>query len=255
MKTEEIIEQLGLNEREAKVYLAALELGGETIKRIAEKAGLERTGTYYLIEGLIEKGLMSRSFRGQRKIYLAAEPKKLVHLEEEKLKNLKEALPNLEAIYNLKPVKPNIRFYEGKEGLRELYEDTLKTLKKLPEEEREVLAYVDAESAYEIFPQHTKEYIDKRIKQKIKIRWIAPNTPFNAEFQKGQEKALRELRLVPKEKYPLKSEIDIYGDKIALYGLKDDLMGVIIEHPAIAQTQRELFNLAWEAAEKYKNSI
>ena len=113
------------------------------------------------------------------------------------------------------------------------------------------MASVDAESAYEIFPQHTQEYINKRIRQKIKIRWIAPNTPFNAEFQKGQEKALRELRLVPKEKYPLKTEIDIYGDKIALYGLKDDLMGVIIEHPAIAETQRELFELAWEAAEKY----
>ena len=251
MEKEKVIQQLGLNEREAKVYLATLELGGETIKRIAEKAKLERTGTYYLIEGLIEKGLMAISFRGKRKIYLATDPKKLISLEEEKLKNLKEILPNLEAIANLREIKPNIRFYEGKEGLREIYEDTIKTLKKLPEKEREILAYAAAESVYSLFPEHTKEFINIRIKNKIRIRWIAPDTDFARSFLQDQKKASRELRLVPKDKYPLETEMDIYDGKIALYGLKEDLIGVIIEHPAIAKTQREIFDLAWEAASHY----
>ena len=251
METEKIIQQLGLNEREAKIYLATLELGGETIKRIAEKASLERTGTYYLIEGLIEKGLMSRSFRGKRKIYLASEPKKLVGLEEERLKNLKEILPNLEAITNLKKPKPNIRCYEGKEGLRELYEDTLNTLKKLPEKDRELLVYAAAESVYALFPEHTKEFIEKRIRYKIRIRWIAPDTDFAKTFLKDRKEALRELRIVQQDKFKFETEMDIYAGKIALYGLKEDLIGVIIEHPAIAKTQREIFNLAWEAADRY----
>jgi len=254
MQIEDIIKQIGLNEREARIYLATLELGGETIKRIAEKAGLERTGTYYLIEGLIEKGLVSSSFRGKRKIYLASEPKKLLILEEQKLRNLKEALPDLEAIANLKPIKPRIRFYEGKDGLKELYEDSLKTTKKLPEKEREILAYASAESVFSLFPEHQKEFINQRIKNKIKIRWIAPDTPFARSFKEEGKTALREIRLVPKGKYTLETEMDVYDGKIALYGLKEDLMGVIIEHPAIAKTQREIFELAWEAAEKYQDS-
>lgn len=252
MNFEEIIEQLGLNKREAKIYLAILELGGETIKKIAEKANQERTGTYYLIEGLIEKGLVSMTFKGQRKIFLATEPKKLVRLEEQRLKDLKEILPNLEAIANLRTAKPNIRFFEGKEGLRELYEDTLTTLKKLPKEKREILAYADAGSAFDVFPQHNKEYIKKRIKNNIRIRWIAPDTEFNTSFQKEQQKALRELRLVPKKNYSLETEMDIYANKIALYGYTEDLMGVIIEHPAIAQTQKEIFEMAWKFAQKHQ---
>lgn len=248
MKTEEIIEQLGLNEREAKVYLAALELGGETIKRIAEKAGLERTGTYYLIEGLIAKGLMSRSFRGQRKIYLAVEPTKLVKLAEQKLQNLRQILPNLEAIHNLNPIKPTIRFYEGKEGFQEIYDDMIKSLRKLPEEKREMLTYASADSIFALFPKHTREFTYPRIKSKIKIRWIAPDTEFNRTFKENEKEAYRVIKLVPKDKYPLETEMEIYGDKIALFGLKEYLMGVIIEHPAIAQTQREIFELAWEAA-------
>ena len=157
----------------------------------------------------------------------------------------------MEAITNLKKPKPNIRFYEGKEGLRELYEDTIKTLKKLPEKEREILAYAAAESVYSLFPEHTKEFINIRIKNKIRIRWIAPDTDFARSFIKGSEKALREIRIVPKDKFPLETEMDIYDGKIALYGLKEDLIGVIIEHPAIAKTQKEAFNLAWEAAERY----
>ena len=255
MDNQKIIEQLGLNEREARVYLAMLELGGETIKRIAEKANLERTGTYYLIEGLIEKGLSSLSFRGKRKIYLAADPKKLVKIEEEKLANIRAILPHLEAIHNLKPVKPTIRFYEGKNGFQEIYNDMIQSLKKLPEEKREMLTYASADSIFALFPEHTKEFTLPRVRSKIKIRWIAPDTEFNRTFKKNERDVYREIRLVPKEEYPFETEMEIYGDKIALFGLKDDHIGVIIEHPAIAKTQREIFNLAWESTGNYKKQF
>jgi len=48
----ETLLQMGLNEKEAKVYLACLELGGATIAEIAEKSGVKRTSIYNFLEEL-----------------------------------------------------------------------------------------------------------------------------------------------------------------------------------------------------------
>lgn len=37
------LRQFGLNEKQAKVYLACLELGSASVQKIAKKAGVERT--------------------------------------------------------------------------------------------------------------------------------------------------------------------------------------------------------------------
>ncbi|OGF20302.1 hypothetical protein A2Y83_02925 [Candidatus Falkowbacteria bacterium RBG_13_39_14] len=50
--------KLGFNEKEAKIYLAALELGETVIQRISKKSGVNRTSAYHVIARLKEKGLM-----------------------------------------------------------------------------------------------------------------------------------------------------------------------------------------------------
>ena len=40
MDIQKALQQFGLNEKQAKVYLASLELGSTTIRRIADKAGV-----------------------------------------------------------------------------------------------------------------------------------------------------------------------------------------------------------------------
>lgn len=59
---EQQLKQLGFSDKEAKVYMASLELGPDTAQEIAKKAGVNRTTTYVIIEKLIKKG-KKRSFR------------------------------------------------------------------------------------------------------------------------------------------------------------------------------------------------
>ena len=46
------LEKTGLTENEAKVYLAALELGETTVIRLAKKAGIKRPTTYLVVDSL-----------------------------------------------------------------------------------------------------------------------------------------------------------------------------------------------------------
>ena len=66
------------------------------------------------------------------------------------------------------------------------------------------------------------------------------------------KKGLRERRFLPKEKFPFAGSVTIYGNKVALINQKTTVSGVIIENKEIAETLRTMFNLAWEASEKYQ---
>jgi len=55
------LEKIGLSKKEAKVYLACLELSEATIGQISKKSGVKRTTVYDIVESLKEKSLISSS--------------------------------------------------------------------------------------------------------------------------------------------------------------------------------------------------
>lgn len=60
------LESLGLTEKEAAVYVAALELGASPAQKIAERAKVKRGTTYLAIESLTKRGLMSSVTKGKK---------------------------------------------------------------------------------------------------------------------------------------------------------------------------------------------
>jgi len=60
---EKILEEIGLEHIEAKIYLALVELGETTAGDIAKKTNLQRSTTYLYLEKLIKLGLVSYIFR------------------------------------------------------------------------------------------------------------------------------------------------------------------------------------------------
>ena len=77
------LQEIGLNEKEAKVYLAALELGQSVVQDIAKKAGVNRATTYFVIEGLMKMGLMSSFHKGKKQYFVAADPDRLIRVVEQ----------------------------------------------------------------------------------------------------------------------------------------------------------------------------
>ncbi|MDZ4385041.1 MAG: helix-turn-helix domain-containing protein, partial [Candidatus Moranbacteria bacterium] len=74
---EKDLQEIGLNEKEARVYLSALELGQSTVQDIAKKALVNRATTYFVIESLMKSGLMSSFQKGKKQYFVAADPDRL----------------------------------------------------------------------------------------------------------------------------------------------------------------------------------
>ncbi len=81
------LQEIGLNEKDAKVYLASLELGQSVVQDIAKKAGVNRAMTYFVIEALMKMGLMSSFHKGKKQFFVATDPDRFSDiLQQEKLR-------------------------------------------------------------------------------------------------------------------------------------------------------------------------
>lgn len=247
MSLELDIKNIGFSDKEAKVYLALLELGEAPVQQIAEKAGVNRATTYVILESLMKRGVASKVEKGKKTYFAAENPAALLRLFrmqekeiQEKAGEFKRTLPELEALYNLAEEKPRVRYFEGKDGLLAMQEDFLTSgVKKL-------FAIYSADELDTIFTEEErKHYIERRQAQGISVRSIY--TKIGGPYRSPTP---AERKFVPKEQFPFSSDITIYGNRVAIATLRGKLISVIIESKEIADTLRLIFELAWSGAGK-----
>lgn len=234
------LEILGLNAKEARLYLASIELGEANIGQLAKKSKIKRTTVYDIIESLKGKGLLSVVVKNKKTLYYAADPRELEEKLDEKKTVLKKMLPELLSIANLIDKKPKIQFFEGIEGIKEVYRDGL----KYPDQE--MLAWVSEEAIYAFDEKFLNEYyLPKRLEKKIWVRAIAPQHPDMEKYKGLDQKSLRQTKLVSPEQFPLTVEIDLYSNnKIAIMSFGEKF-GLIIESKKIYTTLKSIFEMNW----------
>lgn len=240
------IMDLGFKPQEARVYLACLELGQATVGRIGEQASVQRTFVYDILNELEERGIVSVVEIRNVKNYSAISADRLKEMQMEKFKKFQAIIPDLKAFEKTAGDRPRVRFFEGKEGIKQALEDTLDQ----PNGSR-ILAYATGEGVYEDMPEYMSSYFTRRVKKQISIQNIAPDNEVNREHVKHDKEVLRQTILLPEDKFPFTNEIDIYGNKVAIMSLQGEILAVIIESESIAKTQRSIFELAWLGAKSF----
>lgn len=231
----------GLTENEAAVYLASLEMGETSVSRLAKKAGVKRTTTYLVLDSLKEKGLINTIKKNKMLAFYAEDPRKIHEILEKRKKNIDKIMPQLLAFTNLIDKKPEIRYFDGTDGIKEVYRDGLRYPgKELTAWFSEVLlTQFDEKFFYE-------EYIPARIKKKIWVRAILPDNEIIRKFIRDDEPHLRISKLIPQDKYHISIELNMYGiNKVGIVSYHEQF-GIIIESQQIYDSLKNIFELTWE---------
>lgn len=120
------LRKLGLTEKEVRVYLAGLELGPSSVKKIAEIAKTTRPTVYEIIKKLEEKGLFIEAKQKKKRYFLAQSPEKILRILrvqkreiEEKEREFIRIIATLESKYSL---EGEIKLFKGRGGLKTLEE-------------------------------------------------------------------------------------------------------------------------------------
>lgn len=241
------LKNLGLSDNEAKVYMAMLELGLATVLEISAKAGVNRPTTYVQIESLKRRGLVSTQTKGKKQLFIAESPDQLEFVIEkerqaieQKKEELKAILPELTSLFNLAGEKPQVRFFEGKEGILKIQGEFLKSKTDF------IYGISDFDSVMELFPNFSSVYSSKRAQKRIPSKLIYTSSK-GSFLREADKELLRESKYVSKDKLSLGSDITIFGDKIAIMALKGKISGVIIEHKEMADSLRSVFELLWNS--------
>ena len=246
------LKDLGLSENEAKVYLAMLELGPASVIEISKKASVNRPTAYVQIESLKKMGLVSTQVKGKKQIFIAESPDQLEFVLDKEFSEVKrkkdefkKMLPELLNFHRSSGVQPQVRFFEGKEGILRMQEIVLKS------GAMEVTAITSFDDVFEVFPRHISEYSPKRVQRKIRSRIIYTSSE-GPILEKTDKSMLRETKFIPKDKMPFSGDITIFGDSIAIVALKGKISGIIIDHPEIANSFRNFFEFLWQFADQNK---
>ncbi len=244
--------EMGLNDKEAQVYLALLEMGKGTVSNIAQKAGIQRTTGYSILDGLANKGLVIISGKKPKQEYIAEPPEKIAQFLKTNIAQLQEQLKKAQNIApQLKSIlksgsKAQVKFYEGEKGLKEVYENTLTS-------SEEIKAFATLDDMYLALPGYFPDYFKRRAKKKIPIKAILPSTEMAKTRIKQDRAELRTSILVPKDKYYFSPEINIYDNKVMIASWREKL-GIIIESEEIADALKKIYELAWLGAKQLQKS-
>ncbi len=220
------LEAIGLSEKEARIYLAALSLGSTTAQMLAAKATINRPTTYIMIESLMKRGLMSSVIKGKKRYFTAAEPNQLLELMAGQRKELqkkeeiaREMLPDLIEIAGGNNGKTAVRVFEGDEAWSALQRDILAS------DAREVRDLAIGASTAVCLRGSLK----KEILEKCKVISVQSGKPLD------------------ESRFPVKGEMVLYGTKSLLVSQGKDRLSILIDDGDIATTLTTLFNTFREA--------
>lgn len=240
MQLEKALAEYGLKEKEARVYLAALQVGSGSVLRISQKAGLARSTTDITLKSLRNKGLVSAFRKSSGHYYSAEDPHKIVSTLKSKTETIERSLPKLLALYGESMVRPTVRFYEGKRGIALILDEIL-------DEARELLSFGSAEDLFETV-ESFPVFVDKRVRAKIPIKVILTDSEKARERQGLGPTQLREVRIIGPE-YSHHGVFYIWRNKVAMFSLKQEISVVLIESKELTQLQRNLFMALWDKCE------
>lgn len=232
-----VLETAGLSDREIPVYLALLELGESPVHPIAKAAGIKRTNTYDILNALAAKGLASFFDRGKIRHFVAEDPASLEKTLKERLSLVSESLPELRGIFNRSASKPKVRFYDGKEGLLNLYL------------EMEASPAFDALGSpgklFEHFENHFEKQGETTVPKMTRIRELITPEMGMPPYTKDYVKPIQEVRFLPKN-MTLRTDMVLFAGKLVLFSYEPDIHAIVIEGSSIVEDHQKMFDYMWE---------
>ena len=252
MKIIQVLIELGLNQKDAEIYLTLLKMGGsQPASIIASHLNMNRTTVYKILMNLAKEGLVAKTMKHGILCFFVEHPEN--HLEDLLIrrkarldaltKEFSEILPDIKNMQKHELLAPQMRYYEGIEGVKRVYETTLIEGGSIQSFEN-----IDAQTS-EIKDYIYNDYIPRRAEQGVFIQVIAPENKEHKDFKKLDKKFNKETRFFPASIPPIEIEINIFANKTAFFSCKkEEMFAVLIDSPTITKSMKSIFELCWKNA-------
>ncbi len=235
------LKQLNLLDSEIAVYLYLLENGSSTAAQISRKTSILRTNCYSILEKLRSKGLIEESKGARNNTFTPNNPTSILRMIEDKKEMATSALiPELTNLFKSQKNKPVIKFYDGKEQVKEIFIQMY--------DAEEILGFTSLKRLFEVFPNFFDKWQKEIKKRGIFLKDILSRDSYK-ETSAIADKALGpyvEQRFLSEKHETLTTDILIWNNNVALITIEEPIFGTVIHNKFIADTMRIQFDLIWK---------
>lgn len=245
------LEQLGLSDKEARVYGSLLEMGEASPQNLALKSGINRATTYVILESLVNKGLVTTFLKKKKASFAIQSPLQILDLlynekklVDEKIGLAKKLMPELEVLERLTSERAKVRFFEGQAGIeiirRSISRKNLRVIKNI--------YHIN-----EVFSRHPYAPGDHRHTYLKNIKQMQSIVVFDTKVPIPKYPVFKneERRYLPADKFPFYAELILLVDRAVLISYRENLMALVIENKAFVEALTTLFDLSWLGSQNY----
>jgi sugar-specific transcriptional regulator TrmB len=245
LQTRQTLKTLGFSENEIKILLPLFQHRKLSTKELSRETTLSFDTVHYALHALELKNIVRRFSEGSEDIVEICSDQSFVDwIEQQKERNTAvydEAKTILQMhLTNVRESswKPNVLYFEGKQGIIDIYKDMLA-------QSQDIRGWTDIQKIQETIGDFMDEFIRERMEKKITSYAIMPKNPVNQEYAKKNQ--MRNVKF--SDHLPIDGEIRIYGDKVAVITFHDEKpVGFVFSGSVITAVFRAVFEHAWQGA-------
>ena len=257
---QEFLSALGLNNEEIVLYHSLVEKGEETVLQLARNTGINRTKVYRLLEVMKQKGVIEDIVREHKQMITAAPISRLEMLlkkQEARTESLRATFPSVAELLaqhaHHHDSQTKVLYYNGHSGIEQMIWNTLRAKKELYGYTYRMLAEIGGAKLAAFWR-------DEWVKRGLIFKDIYSDEYLRSKKQNPQKDSIAspsihfQSRYIPSTILDIQHQVDIYNNVVAYYNWhKGEVFGVEIYNQKVADLQKQLFQLVWNAAKAVKH--
>jgi sugar-specific transcriptional regulator TrmB len=223
-----------------------LTLGRGTAAELAASAKLKRTTAYDILEELTAERLVSMTFAGNKRLFVAEPPENLQQLLDRQIYTVDRIMPGLKELFYHNSRRPRIRYFEDVEGIRYVHEELLKVKSREYFYFGSITGFVDA-----LGKDYLESFVRRRISRRIwsnalRIRSHEIDSPY---MTPGDEN-YRRVRYLSRSLGDNVANLTLYDGKIAICSTSHENYAMIIESQEMYTILKLVWDCMWDTAEE-----
>lgn len=250
----QITEQFNLTKEEESIFLCLLSYGEQAVSHISKNSKIRRTTIYGILSKLLSKHLVVEIIKNKIKTYKVADKENIKKILDQKIQSTKHLQNSLDDVFSslslAHTTKPEITFFEGKEGVQFVLNDLI--IKKHIETE----SFWPIEKMLKVLGKDYFKFLNKeRIKRNIYTRAIWPSSQIidtkQHPYLGSGEAFLREIRIAPKH-IDFSLGYWIYENNVAFISSQKEMYAFIVRSKEFAEMMRVQWQLIWQSSKPLK---
>ena len=180
---------------------------------------------------------------GKRAAYIANDPESLIRALDRKREAVQSILPDLRGLYTTQKNKPKIKYFDGIEQMKQIYQASL--------EAKQILGFTSLDKFAGCFGDYANWYMAEVAKRGIFLKDVLSLSLQNdlaLKFKKLMG-VYYEYRSLPVKYSGIPTDMLIWDDNVAVLTLEEPVFGTILSSKALSSTFKIIHEVMWNSAQ------